>query len=270
MRDIHVSDKKSGKKRSRSFASTVWLSDTEYHLWKKLLNEIVTRTGSSGHVVTYKASWIGFQVWKLALDADRDFDDLEVVIQEALSQVGEDRDTARPDVPGDSLSAWANDMVMVYERIQDRDEALLRILEREGRKRFCELTRKRDPTFDPIAWMKRMSLVYSLPWSEKARRLVGAYLLEKGESPREDVIEWAYGVGLIAEERGRGAGTKTDLVKLASDEGFSGAGAYGMWAVPDGMGGIPEVDVDTFTVDNDLMEFMDVGMGEDEDTTVVV
>lgn len=269
MRDIGASDKKSGKAHSRSFGGTVWVSETEHHLWQRLLQEIVTRTAESRHKVLYRAAWIGFQVWKLAVDAGYEIEDLETVIQDALSQVGKDRETERPDVPGDSLSAWANDMVLVYERIQERDEALLRILEREGRKRFVELTKRRDPTFNPIAWMKRMSLVYSLPWHEKARRLVGAYLLEKGEMPREDVIEWAYGVGLIADERAPGTKTKTDLVKLASTEGFSGAGAYGMWAVPDGMEGIPDLDVDSYQVNNDLMEFMGVGV-EEEDTSVVV
>lgn len=265
MREIRASGKKGGKAHSRSFGGTVWVSETEHHLWQELRQEIVTRSGMSGHIVLYRAAWLGFQLWKMALDGDYELDDLVTVLQEGLAHLADSRPLDREDVPSDALSAWATDMEMIYDKVQARDEALIRILEREGRQRFVELTQERDPDFDPIAWMKRVGLVYELPWREKARRLLGAYLLENGDTPRDEVIAWAREIKLIGDEHGRGS--VGGLVKMASQEGFSGAGPYGKWGVPDGMQGIPTIDVSTFTESNDLVGLLDTS-GESDDTLI--
>ena len=90
MRDIRASDKKSGKAHSRSFGGTVWVSETEHHLWQGLMQEIVTRTAESRHKVLYKAAWVGFQVWKMALEAGHKVDDLETALEDMLAQIGKE------------------------------------------------------------------------------------------------------------------------------------------------------------------------------------
>ena len=235
------SNSKSGNAKSQSFSSTVWVTEGEWHQWKLMRDKLCNITGESHNLLQFRSVYVGNVVRIMSEELGIKFDELVPLLAKVLNEYKEKQESQ--DVISESLFAEAVSQNHLTSTMRERDEALLKVLELKGLDGFVEWARRIDENFDHIAWLKRAGYAYELPWKDRVTRLLLAYFAQNGPQKTKDVIEWARNIGIIDNKDH----TIAKFTKLGSEAGFSSAGGYGCWDVPDSMrNAVPDINIENY------------------------